>query len=382
MLGIYNTLDGRIGFEPIDKQNVRMYVCGPTVYDRIHVGNARSLVVFDVLFRVLRSIYGKENVTYVRNITDVDDKIINAAKAKGVSEQNLANEMIDFFRSDCKYLNCLEPTYEPQVTQEITEIITTIQKIIANGNAYVKDGNVMFSVASFKEYGQLSNRKIETNKQNIRIGEKEYKINQDDFLLWKKTTQGITWDSPWGKGRPGWHIECSAMSNKYLGANFDIHCGGADLKFPHHENEIAQSKCANPGSFFAKYWMHNGFLMIEGQKMSKSLGNFITVGDIKARNISGNALRLALLSTHYRKPMNFSSKLISDSEKMYNKFCKMPFDKEEYENVELNEFNLSGLYSDLNTTSYIGQINVLYSQKKYSLARKMLTLIGVNTLPQ
>lgn len=377
MLGLYNTLDNKIDFKPIDKNNVRMYVCGPTVYDRIHIGNGRSVVVFDVLFRLLRYIYGEDHVKYARNITDVDDKIINAAEQKGVSETLLSNEMIDFFRKDCEYLNCLRPTYEPRVTQEIPEIIKTIQKIIDNGHAYVKDGNVMFSVESFKEYGKLSNRKIETNNKNIRIGEKEYKINQDDFLLWKKTEKGIYWESPWGKGRPGWHIECSAMSNKYLGKNFDIHGGGVDLKFPHHENEIAQSKCANIGSDFAKYWVHNGTLMIDGKKMSKSLGNFITIGDVRARKVKGGALRLALLSTHYRKPMNFSDKLLSDSEKMYEKFSKMPFDKDEYDKIELSEFNLSPLYSDLNTTSFIAQINVLYSKKQYNLARKMLNLIGV-----
>ena len=314
MLGIYNTLDGKIGFEPIDKENIKMYVCGPTVYDRVHLGNGRNLVVFDVLFRVLRFIYGEEHVTYVRNITDIDDKIIKAAEEKHIDETILASEMKDYFQKDCEYLNCLEPTFEPRVTQEIPEIIKTIQKIIDNGNAYVKDGNVMFSVGSFPEYGLLSNRKIDTNKQNIRIEEKEYKDNQDDFLLWKKTEKGLSWDSPWGRGRPGWHIECSAMSNKYLGENFDIHGGGADLKFPHHENEIAQSKCAHKGSSFAKYWIHNGFLMMDGKKMSKSLGNFITIGDVKIKGVNGNALRLALLSTHYRKPMNFSNKLLSDSE--------------------------------------------------------------------
>ena len=376
--GIYNTLNGKIGFQPIDKKNVRMYVCGPTVYDDVHIGNGRSIVVFDVLFRVLRFIYGANCVKYVRNITDVDDKIINAANAKRVNERILTNDMIDKFHNDCEYLNCLKPSVEPRVTQEIPEIITTIQQIIDNGNAYVKDGNVMFSVESFSEYGKLSHRKIETNKQNIRIGEKTYKINQDDFLLWKKTETGITWESPWGRGRPGWHIECSAMSNKYLGENFDIHGGGADLKFPHHENEIAQSKCSHMGSKFAKYWVHNGFLMIEGQKMSKSLGNFITINDIKKSGVNGNALRLALLSTHYRKPMNFSDKLLSDSEKMYKKFCEMPFNEEEYNDIELNEMQLSALYSDLNTTAYIGQINVMYKKKNFSIARKMLELIGVD----
>lgn len=378
MLKLYNTIERCVSeFVPLNDKDVRMYVCGPTVYDRIHLGNGRSIVVFDVLFRVLRFLYGENCVKYVRNITDVDDKIINAAINGGVSEEILANKMSNFFHEDCEYLNCLKPTFEPRVTQEIDNIINTIMNIISNGNAYVKDGNVMFSVESFNEYGKLSNRKIEKNKQNIRIGEKDYKINQDDFLLWKKTEVGITWDSPWGRGRPGWHIECSAMSNKYLGDDFDIHGGGADLKFPHHENEIAQSKCAFKGCNFAKYWVHNGFLMIEGQKMSKSLGNFITVNDIKSKGVNGNVLRLALLSTHYCKPMSFSKKLLSDSEKMYNKFCKMQIDDEEYNKTTLNENMIKTLCIDLNTTAYIGEINKLYGQKKYSVVKKMLELIGI-----
>ena len=378
MLKLYNTIERCISdFVPLNDKDVRMYVCGPTVYDRIHLGNGRNIVVFDVLFRVLRFLYGENCVKYVRNITDVDDKIINAAINKGVSEEVLANQMSNFFHEDCEYLNCLKPTFEPRVTQEIDDIIDTIRNIISNGHAYVKDGNVMFSVESFDEYGKLSNRKIEKNKQNIRIEEKDYKINQDDFLLWKKTETGITWDSPWGRGRPGWHIECSAMSSKYLGNDFDIHGGGADLKFPHHENEIAQSKCAFKGCNFAKYWIHNGFLMIEGQKMSKSLGNFITINDIKSKGVNGNALRLALLSTHYCKPMNFSNKLLSDSEKMYNKFCKMPIDNEEYNQTILSKDMIKTLCVDLNTTAYIGEINKLYGQKKYSVARRMLELIGI-----
>ena len=377
MLGIYNTLGGKIAFEPIDEENVRLYVCGPTVYDKIHLGNGRSLVIFDVLFRVLRFLFGADCVKYVRNITDVDDKIINRAKEENKDELALANAMIDSFHRDCEYLNCLEPTFEPRVTQEIPEIISMIQKIIDNGHAYVRDGNVMFSVESFDEYGKLSNRKIETNKQNARIGVKDYKENQDDFLLWKNTNEGISWESPWGKGRPGWHIECSAMSHKYLGKTFDIHGGGADLKFPHHENEIAQSKCADRNCQFAKYWVHNGFLMMEGQKMSKSLGNFITISDVKNDGVKGGALRLALLSTHYRKPLNFTAKLLQDSEKMYLKFANMPVDEEEYSKIELSEMYLSALMSDLNTTAYIGQINKLYGEKKYALARKMLEFIGI-----
>ena len=238
----------------------------------------------------------------------------------------------------------------------------------------------MFSVESYTEYGRLSNRKIETNIQNERIAKSEYKHNQDDFLLWKKTEEGITWDSPWGKGRPGWHIECSAMSNKYLGENFDIHGGGADLKFPHHENEIAQSKCANVGSIFAKYWMHNGFLMVEGQKMSKSLGNFIMVDEIRKKGVNGNVLRLALLTTQYRKPMNFTNKLLQDSEKMLYKFskCLDKIDKNELNGFVLSEEDISSLCQDLNTTKYIADINKAFNDKQYLLVIKMLDFIGID----
>ena len=377
MLKLYNTLDDEVGeFQPIDKNNVRMYVCGPTVYNRVHLGNARNIVIFDVLFRVLRHIYGANHVKYVRNITDVDDKIINAAQQQGISEVELSTKMADHFHEDCDYLNCLQPTVEPRVTQEIPEIIATIQRIIDKGHAYIVDGNVMFSVESYKDYGRLSHRKIETNIQNARVEGQNYKRNQDDFLLWKRTEVGIAWDSPWGKGRPGWHIECSAMSNKYLGANFDIHGGGADLKFPHHENEIAQSRCAHSGSEFAKCWMHNGFLMINGQKMSKSLGNFITIADMKNRGVNGNALRLALLSTHYRKPMNFSDKLVQDSEKMLRKFHKA---KEQIgdDRPTLSDADLEPLYQDLNTTKFIANINKAYSDKNFALVVRMLEFIGV-----
>lgn len=377
MLKLYNTLDEKVGdFQPIDKNAVKMYVCGPTVYNRVHLGNARSVVVFDVLFRVLRHIYGADCVKYVRNITDVDDKIINAAQQQGISEVELSTKMADYFHEDCDYLNCLQPTVEQRVTQEIPEIIAIIQRIIDNGHAYVADGNVMFAVESYKDYGRLSHRKIETNIQNARVEGQDYKKNQDDFLLWKRTETGIAWDSPWGKGRPGWHIECSAMSNKYLGASFDIHGGGADLKFPHHENEIAQSRCANRGSSFALHWMHNGFLMINGQKMSKSLGNFITIADMKNRGVNGNALRLALLSTQYRKPMNFSEKLVQDSEKMLRKFHKV---KEQIgdDRPTLSDADLEPLYQDLNTTKFIANINKEYSNKNFALVVKMLEFVGV-----
>ncbi|MEN9782592.1 MAG: hypothetical protein RL208_745, partial [Pseudomonadota bacterium] len=280
-LRFFDSLSGKVvNFEPYDEKNIRFYVCGPTVYDRVHIGNARSTVVFDVLYRLLRFIYGEGCVTYVRNITDVDDKIINRAKELGVAEIDLTNKMIDYFQNDLKYLNCLEPNFQPRVTECIDDIIKLIEKIIQNGHAYIENGNVMFDVGSFGEYGTLSKRDVKENVAGSRVVVEEYKKSELDFLLWKKTSEGITWKSPWGEGRPGWHIECSAMSAKFLGENFDIHGGGVDIKFPHHENEIAQSKCACKDCFFAKYWIHNGMLNVNGQKMSKSLGNFVTIADV------------------------------------------------------------------------------------------------------
>jgi cysteinyl-tRNA synthetase len=260
-------------------------------------------------------------------------------------------------------------------------MIEFVKKLEEKGLAYTAGGNVYFDTVKFGHYGELSHKDIAGLQHGARVEEDTNKHNPTDFVLWftssKFENQILQWDSPWGRGYPGWHIECSAMSHKYLGKTFDIHGGGVDLKFPHHENEIAQSKCADKDCKFAKYWVHNGFLMIEGQKMSKSLGNFITISDVKEEGVNGSVLRLALLSTHYRKPLNFTNKLLQDSEKMYLKFAKMPIDKEEYDKIELNEMLLSALMSDLNTTAYIGQINKIYAEKKYALARKMLEFIGI-----
>jgi cysteinyl-tRNA synthetase len=320
---IFNTLTRKEEIlKPIDPNHLKMYVCGPTVYDRPHLGNARSAVVYDLLFRFLKKTFPQ--VTYVRNITDVDDKINAAAKEQKISIQNLTSKITDLFYSDVDALNVLRPTHEPRATTHIPEMIAMIEKLIANKNAYLSDGHVLFDVASYANYGELSNRNLDEMIAGSRVEIATYKKNPLDFVLWKPADAeddiSSVFESPWGKGRPGWHIECSAMSSKYLGADFDIHGGGADLQFPHHENEIAQSRCANPNSHYANFWIHNGFLTVDGEKMSKSLKNFITVRDLLDKGISGVVIRYLLLSTHYRKPFDFNQKALDDAKKSLDKF--------------------------------------------------------------
>jgi cysteinyl-tRNA synthetase len=334
MLTLYNSLTRKKEvFEPENPENVRMYVCGPTVYDRPHLGNARAVVVYDVLFRLLRHVYGEKHVTYVRNITDVDDKIIEAAKQRGISIDKLTHEVTKWFHDDMAALNCLPPTHEPKATNYIPQMIAMIEKLLVNGHAYIADGHVLFNVTSNADYGLLSGRRLEDLKAGARVEVESYKRHPGDFVLWKPGNDGdpesSLFDSPWSKGRPGWHIECSAMSTDILGETFDIHGGGADLKFPHHENEIAQSCCANPGSEFARLWMHNGFLTVNGEKMSKSLGNFITVRDVIDKyeaqgkgHKAGEIIRLALLSSKYSEPLNWTDKLLEDAEKTLDKWYR------------------------------------------------------------
>ncbi|MBI3275117.1 MAG: cysteine--tRNA ligase, partial [Methylocystis sp.] len=278
-LKLYNTLTrAKEEFRPLDAANVRMYVCGPTVYDDAHIGNARPLIVFDVLFRLLRHVYGESHVAYVRNITDVDDKINARAAERGVSIRELTEETNAIFQDDAKALGCLEPTAQPRATEHIADMIAIVEKLIAGGHAYVADGNVLFDVPSWKEYGGLSRRPLDEMLAGARVDVAPYKRSDMDFVLWKPSKEGEpAWDSPWGRGRPGWHLECSAMSWRRLGEVFDIHGGGVDLVFPHHENEIAQTRCAFGHKVMANYWLHNGFLQVEGEKMSKSLGNFVTI---------------------------------------------------------------------------------------------------------
>jgi cysteinyl-tRNA synthetase len=327
-LTLYNTLTrAKETFTPLDPSNVRMYVCGPTVYDFAHIGNARPVIVFDLLFRLLRLVYGANHVTYVRNITDVDDKI-NARALRDFSDLPL-NEAIRRvtekteaqFLSDVAALGTLPPTVQPRATDSISEMQTLIAELIARNHAYEAAGEVLFAVDTMPDYGQLSGRNLEDNLAGARVAIDRHKKNPADFVLWKQSAENEPgWDSPWGRGRPGWHIECSAMSERYLGQIFDIHGGGLDLIFPHHENEIAQSRCAHGTPAMAQVWMHNGFLQVEGQKMSKSLGNFITINDLLQTGAMGGhawhgeVLRLAMLMTHYREPIDFSLKRLEEAE--------------------------------------------------------------------
>ena len=320
-LSLYNTLAReKQVFEPIDANSVGMYVCGPTVYDYAHIGNARPAVVFDVLFRLLRRRYGPEHVTYVRNITDVDDKIINAHKQTGEPIDEITARTARAYRDDMHALGCLDPDIEPRATRHIDEMVAMIAALIDGGHAYAADGHVLFDVPSMPEYGALSRRNIEEMIAGARVEVAPYKRNPQDFVLWKPSVGDEPgWDSPWGRGRPGWHIECSAMSGRYLGETFDIHGGGQDLIFPHHENEIAQSRCAHGGLPFVRYWVHNGYLMTEGEKMSKSLGNFYTVHDL-LKEYPGEAIRLVLLQTHYRQPLDFTKDGIAQARHTLDRF--------------------------------------------------------------
>ena len=318
---LYNTMTNKIEeFKTIEENKVKMYVCGPTVYNYIHLGNARPIVVFDTLARYFK--YKGMEVNYVQNFTDVDDKIINKSIEEGISASEVSEKYIKCFFEDINRLNILESVKRPKVTENMEEIIEIIQKLIDNGFAYEKDGDVYFEVKKYKDYGKLSNQKIEELELGARIDVSEIKKNPMDFALWKKKKKEGEpfWESPWGQGRPGWHIECSAMAKKYLGDTFDIHGGGQDLVFPHHENEIAQSKCAYHGNF-ANYWLHNGFIQINGDKMSKSLGNFFLLREILEK-FSGNVVRLFILSTHYRKPINFSFENTADTKKALQNIVK------------------------------------------------------------
>lgn len=327
-LTLYNTLTRKKElFAPIDPDNVRMYVCGPTVYDFAHIGNARPVIVFDLLFRLLRHVYGDGRVTYVRNITDVDDKI-NARAARDFPElplndaiRRVTETTAAQFHKDVAALGCLPPVQEPRATDHIGGMISIIETLIEKGHAYAAGGEVLFRVSSMHDYGLLSGRNLEDNLAGARVAVEAHKENPADFVLWKLSSENEPgWDSPWGVGRPGWHIECSAMSAAYLGETFDIHGGGLDLIFPHHENEIAQSRCAHGTHVMANIWMHNGFLQVEGRKMSKSEGNFVTIADLLeteklgGRTWPGEVLRLAMLMTHYREPIDFSVARLEEAE--------------------------------------------------------------------
>ncbi|MFB2551099.1 cysteine--tRNA ligase [Ensifer soli] len=374
-LKLYNTLTReKRAFAPIDPGHVRMYVCGPTVYDFAHIGNARPVIVFDVLYRLLRHLYGEAHVAYARNITDVDDKInaralrdfpdlpLNAA-IRNVTERTAAQ-----FHADVAALHCLPPTHEPRATDFVrpradgkVDMITLVERLIARGHAYVAGGEVLFDTRSMADYGQLSKRNLDEQQAGVRVAVDAHKKNPGDFVLWKLSSpEEPGWESPWGRGRPGWHIECSAMSAAYLGEVFDIHGGGLDLIFPHHENEIAQSRCAHGTEVMANVWMHNGFVQVEGRKMSKSEGNFVTIHDLLAtetfggRSWPGPVLRLAMLMTHYREPIDFSVKRLEEAERLLAKWPAV-----DGEGGAVDETVLSALSDDLNTVAAVQALHAL-----------------------
>ncbi len=387
-LRLYNTLTRqKEEFVPIDASNVRMYVCGPTVYDFAHIGNARPVIVFDVLYRLLRHIYGEGHVKYVRNITDVDDKI-NERALRDFPELPLNDAIArvtaktaDQFQADVKALGCLEPTVQPRATDNIVGMIEMISTLITKGHAYVAAGEVLFGVDSMKDYGQLSNRKLKDQKAGARVAVDAHKKNPADFVLWKLSSADEPgWESPWGRGRPGWHIECSAMSKRYLGEVFDIHGGGLDLIFPHHENEIAQSRCVHGTDVMANVWMHNGFLQVEGQKMSKSLGNFTTIADV-LKDWSGEVARFNMLRTHYRQPIDWTVASLEESKNILldwrDRIGDVMTPRPDAEVV-------AALSDDLNTHGAITRMHILAKNGSVVALLGSLELLGIGlaTLPR
>ena len=347
-------------FTPINPKKIGMYVCGPTVYDNPHIGNARPIVIFDILFKVLKCKYGNKSVTYVRNITDIDDKIIASSIEKKVKISDLTKKITNIFHDDCKYLNCENPTYEPKATENVSLMVEMINTLIENKFAYEKNNHVYFEVKKFKDYGKLSNKNLDELIAGARVEISENKNNPADFVLWKPSVENEpSWESPWGKGRPGWHLECSVMSKKYLGEKFDVHGGGRDLIFPHHENEIAQSRCANKNDVFANYWVHNGFITMSNEKMAKSKGNILKINDLK-KNVDGQVLRLALMSAHYKQPLDWNDELITNCKntinKWYQSYVKLT------KNILIPEEFLSPLYDDLNTPGYIANLHKLFEK--------------------
>ena len=349
-LHVHNTLTRRKApLEPVEAGKVGFYVCGPTVYGPIHLGNARPLVVFDVLFRLLRRHYGEGNVRYVRNITDIDDKINAEARRRGVAIGALTAATVERFHEDAAALGCLEPTEEPRATDHVPEMVALIGRLIDLGHAYEAEGHVLFDVPSYPAYGRLSGNSRDEIVAGARVEVAPYKKDPADFVLWKPSTGDLPgWDSPWGRGRPGWHLECSAMSGKHLGRTFDIHGGGRDLIFPHHENEIAQTRAAHADAGFARVWMHNGFLSVEGEKMSKSLGNVLAVREL-LEDWPGEVLRFALLSTHYRRPLDFTVGLLRRARAALDRFYNAVGEAGDPEAGGVPADVLAALDDDLNT---------------------------------
>ena len=381
-LRLYNTLTRqKQDFSPIDAADVRVYACGPTVYDHLHIGNGRMLIVFDLLFRVLRQTYGADHVRYVRNITDVDDKINARAAERGIPIHVLTDEMTAIFHEDAAGLFCLPPTVEPRATGHMAEMIEIIGRLIANGSAYEADGHVLFDVPAMPDYGALSRRPLDEMIAGARVEVAPYKRGPMDFVLWKPAAGNEPgWESPWGRGRPGWHIECSAMSWRHLGEVFDIHGGGIDLVFPHHENEIAQTRCAFGHQVMANVWMHNGHLQVEGEKMSKSLGNFVTIHELLTsdrfggRSWPGGALRLAMLRAHYRQPIDFTVKALEEAERTLLEWRRAT---DGVEPEAPAEEVIAALADDLNTPRAIAELHALKAKRPGALLGG-LELLGVS----
>src|SRR5688572_22682963 len=362
-------------FEPADPARVTMYVCGPTVYNRAHIGNARPAVVFDVLARLLRHVYGEDSLVYARNVTDVDDKIIDAARTEGVDPAVITDRFERHYVEDMGALGVREPTIAPHATDHVAEMIAMIARLIERGNAYEADGHVLFNVPSDPDYGALGRRDREAMIAGARVEVASYKKDPADFVLWKPSPEGmISWESPWGRGRPGWHIECSAMIAAHLGETIDIHGGGLDLIFPHHENEIAQSRCAHGGAPLARYWVHNGFLSMAGsEKMSKSLGNVVTVEDLLARDPRGEIYRFALLSAHYRQPLEWSSQLIAQSKATLDRLYRAAGDAGP---GEVDPAMLEALADDLNSPLALARLSAIDDPATLRASGALLGLLG------
>ena len=379
-------------FTPIDAKNVRIYVCGPTVYDRAHLGNGRPVVVFDTLYRLLRQVYGTDHVTYVRNFTDVDDKINASALARQQAGdprslealiRERTEETIGWYHADMDALGALRPTFEPRATEYIGAMIAMIETLIAKGHAYAAEGHALFRVRSYKDYGALSGRSVDDMIAGARVEVAPFKEDPMDFVLWKPSSDAEPgWDSPWGFGRPGWHIECSAMSYELLGASFDIHGGGLDLQFPHHENEIAQSCCAHPEAGFAKIWMHNEMLQVEGKKMSKSLGNFFTVRDLLDQGYAGEVIRMVYLGTHYSKPMDWTAEKAAQAKKTLDGLYAAVGDVELDMSLEVDPQVLAALQNDLNTSAALTEVLELAKRCDARVLKRTAVLLGLLQMRQ
>jgi cysteinyl-tRNA synthetase len=372
---VYNTLArSKQVFEPIDPKNVRMYVCGPTVYDFAHIGNARPVVVFDVMFRLLKQVYGAEHVTYARNITDIEDKIMQRAQDEGVGIKTITNRYAKIYAEDMAMLNALTPTKIPRATDHVPEMIKMMRTLIERGHAYEAEGHVLFNVQSMKNYGRLSGHSRDELVAGARVDVAPFKKDPADFVLWKPSSKDqVGWNSPWGRGRPGWHIECSCMIEKHMGETIDIHGGGMDLIFPHHENEIAQSECAH-GKTFVNYWMHNGYLTVDGEKMSKSLGNFHTVHDL-VKSHPGEALRLSLLTAHYRQPVDFSLETVAEQKRRLDRWYRIAEGVDAASEVPATV--ISALSDDLNTPKAIAALDALATPETAAELKAGAQFIGL-----